>query len=240
MSYTPEEQEAYDKEMQRLEAEAPGKGTETPSKVEEPAKAEPKTDDGKTEVSELRAKVESLEKSNSDTKRWAQQNAAEVKRLKLEADERKRQENEPPILAANPGLADAIKHVAGAPKAPEENWLQAVGKAIPDVEALLSNPEFHEKAQERRRNLGAEWDDPLNAIRELTDLKASHIRDQAVRGAVETAKKDFEAKAQKRSAMNVPGGSGGKDSQKQVDEAERYRTMSNAEFAKERSRVMGY
>lgn len=240
MSYTPDEQAAYDKEMQRLEAEASGKGVETPSKVEEPAKAEAKTDDGKTEVDALRAKLESLEKSNSDTKRWAQENATKVKRLEKEAEERKRAETKPAILEANPGLEEAIKHVAGTPQPGQDNWLQTVARAIPDVETLLSDPGFAAKAQERRSNLGADWDDPLNAIRELTDLKTSHLSNRAVGTAVEAARKDFEAKAKKRGAMHVPGGSGGLDSSKEVDEAKRWAEMPKAEFDKARSKVMGY
>jgi hypothetical protein len=40
--------------------------------------------------------------------------------------------------------------------------------------------------------------------------------------------------------MEVPGGSGGKDPSKADDAVKRFRTMSKADFAKERSRVMGY
>lgn len=245
--FNPEEQEAYDKEMQRLEAEAAAdkgvktevKATELTSKAEEKPADKAKPDET---VDETKARLESLEKAFKDTQRWGRQNAAEVKRLKEEAENRKREQSRPAILDANPGLEDAITHVAGKPNdraTHEQKWLESVGTAVPDLETLLGDPAFEQKAKARRDQIGSEWDNPLVAIREITDLKVSHLRDKAVTAASEAARKDFEAKAKKRSGMEVPGGSGGRDT-KGTDEAERYRTMSNAEFAKERAKVMGY
>lgn len=225
---TPEEQKAYDEEMKRLEAAAPAKELEKASEQ----KVEPVT----------KADVEKLEKALKDTQRWAHQNAAEVARLKREAEERKHSETRPAILDANPGLEDAIKHVAPKvqEKSKDEVWLESVQRAIPDVEGLLADAQFHAKAKTKQAELGEAWTDPLIAIRELSDLRAGHIRDQALQGAIEQARKDFEEKSQKRSAMSVPGGSGAKASPEKDDEAERIRNMSDADFRKMRAKTLGF
>lgn len=249
---TPEYQEAYEKEMQRLEAEASGGETKpeakpattsAPDDKAETKAAEKADEKAKTEsADEIRARLASVEKALEDTKRWAHGNAAEVKRLKKEAEERKRTETRPAILDANPGLEDAITHVAGTPKVPpQEQWIDTVARAIPDVEQLLGDPAFHAKAAAKRTELGGDWDDPITAIRELSSIRTEHLNQKSIQVAVEAARKDFEAKAKKRNAMEVPGGSGGKDAGVVDDDAvKRYQTMSKTEFDKERSRVMGY
>lgn len=240
---SPEYQEAYQKEMQRLEAEA-GKTTEvvvdkpaatTSEKIEEKPVDDP--------VKELTAKVEKLDKALKDTQRWGHTNAAEVARLKKAAEDRERTETRPALLDANPGLEDAIKHVAGRekPKEAPEEWLSTVARALPDVETLLSDQEFHAKAAARRAELGPAWDDPINAIRELSSIRTEHLSQKNATAAVEAARKDFEKKAGKRTAMSVPGGSGGKDAPPDQDDAvKRYQTMSTVDFEKERQRVMGF
>lgn len=257
---TPEYDEAYKKEMERLEAEAgkkDAKATDKPDKTTSEVKAEEKakTDDEKTEsAEEIKARLEKAEgdlkaaqKAIKDTQRWGHRNAEEVSRLRKEADERKRRESfaDDAVLKANPGLEDTIKRVAGTREetkpAPQELWLQSVSKAIPDVEALLGDQAFFAKAKEKQVELGPDWDDPFVAIRELSELKVAHQSEKRVQTAVEAARKDFEAKAKKRTAMEVPGGSGGRDTaQTANDEAERIRTMPKAEFDKMRSKVMGY
>lgn len=247
--FTPEQQEAYDKEMQRLEAEAgkkdvkaetakaDDKAAETTSTTDDKAKAKTETDE------QTKARLEKVEKALKDTQRWGHENAAKVKRLEKEAEEAKRAAARPAILDANPGLEDAIQHVAGdkkTEKPAQEVWLGTVARAIPDVETLLGDKDFYAAAAARKAELGTEWDDPLIAIRELSSLKATHLTNQNVGAAVESARKDFEAKAKKKSAMEVPGGSGGKDKAADDDAVKRYSTMSKAEFDKERSRVMGY
>lgn len=256
---TPEYDEAYKKEMQRLEAEASdgkkeAKDESNTSEVKDEAKAETKTDDGKkdetleelkTRLDEERKARERLEKSLKDTQRWAHQSAGMVKKLQKEADERKRSEAiaADPLVKANPGLEDTIKRVAGAKDEtsdPKESWLSSVSRAIPDVETLLGDQGFFAKAKARQAELGPDWDDPFVAIRELSELKVAHLSERRTQAAVEAARKDFEAKSKKRSAMEVPGGSGGKDAQRKDDAAERYRSMSKEDFEKERARVMGY
>ena len=230
---TPEYKEAYDKEMQRLEAVT----TDSPKKEE---KVEAIPSEKVDPIS--KADIEKLEKRLSETQRWAHQNAAEVARLKREADERKRVETRPAILDANPGLEDAIKHVAPPipVKSKDEIWIESIQRAIPDVEGLLNDQGFNAKARSRQAELGEAWTDPLIAIRELSDLRASHLRDQAIQGAVEQARKDFEDKSTKRSAMSVPGGSGAKQTPEKDDEAQKIRDLSDKDFRAMRAKVMGF
>lgn len=252
---TPEYDEAYNKEMKRLEAEAGGKSADTTtSKADDSAKPEKKADDAKTETTdEIKARLDKAErdlqaaqKAIKDTQRWGHESAAKVKRLEKEAEEGKRAATRPAILEANPGLEDAIKHVAGTRTESEADakaaWLSTVSRAVPDVEQLLGDQAFHAKASARKAELGSEWDDPITAIRELSSLRTDHLSQKASQAAVEAARKDFDTKSKKRNAMEVPGGSGGKDGAdpKGEDAAKRYREMSKEDFAKERSRVMGF
>lgn len=253
---TPEYKEAYDKEMKRLEDAAadPSKKDEKKAEGTTPAqdgKAEETKPDPieelRKEIAERDKKFDGLAKSLRDTQRWGHENARMVKKLNAELAEERKARTKPAILDANPGLEEAIEHVAGpgerkdAPNG-QDLWLNSVARAIPDVETLLADPAFHAAAEARRRELGADWDDPINAIRELSDLKGSHLREKATAAAVEAARKDFEAKAKKRPAMDIPDGSGARLTQEQRDqqkEAERFRTMPKAEFEKERSKVLG-
>jgi hypothetical protein len=236
---TPEYQEAYDKEMQRLEA---GDPKEPPK--EEP-KEEPKEPITLEKPDETKQRLESLEKALKDTQAWGTRTSQELARLKKEREVEKHASTRPPILDQTPGLEDAIKHVATVPERPsQENWLMSVSQAIPDVEQLLGNQEFHSKAQQKRMEFGTEWDNPLIAIRELSTLKAEHLKNQAVSVAVEKAREqarqDFESKAKKKTAMSVPGGSGGRDSTKTQDDAQKVWDMPEKDFQSMRSKVLGY
>lgn len=231
MSDTPEFKAAYDKEMERLQAGATDKKVDAPiteAKVESP--------------DEMKVRLDKAEKALKDTQRWAHQSREEVAQLKREAEERKHAEARPAILDANPGLEEAIKHVV--PPAPERSkddiWTDTVSRVVPDVEVLLRDEAFLAKAKSRQAELGESWMDPLVASREFADLKAQHLAEQATKGAIEQARRDFEDKSQKRSTMTVPGGSGARAPAVKDDGAEKYRTMSKADFDKERARVMGH
>lgn len=249
---TPEYKEAYDKEMQRLEAEADPKDGKAEITSAEDDKAKGGADDAKPdpveelrkEIAERDKKFDGLNKSLRDTQRWAHRNAERVKALERDLAEERKARTKPEILNANPGLEEAIEHVAGPGRkdAQGDPWLNPVSRAIPDIEDLLADPAFHAAAEAKRRELGEDWNDPINAIRELSELKGSHLREKATAAAVEQARKDFEVKAKKRPAMDIPDGSGERVTQEQRDqqkEAERFRTMPKAEFEKERSKVLG-
>lgn len=252
---TPEYDEAYKKEMERLEAEAGKKPAKAEAdKTTSEASDKKDADDGTESADEIKARLEKAEsdlktaqKAIKDTQRWGHKNAEEVKKLKREADDRKHREAlaGDPLIVANPGLEETIKRIAQPARANGEDakaaWLDTVARAIPDIETLLGDQAFHALASAKRSELGNEWDeDPIIAIRELSALRTEHLMQRNVTVAVDAARKDFEAKAKKRIAMDVPGGSGGKDAPQIDDSVERYKTMTKEEFAKERSRVMGY
>lgn len=236
-----EYQAAYDAEMAKLSGEAEKSTTkpndepvkEPEAKIEEPAK-EPEID-----VKKLAEEVEKAKKALADTQRWGHQNAAEVKRLKRELEEKERAAQKPDILNSNPGLEDAIRYVNGPSKPPQQVWMETVSTALPDIEDLLSDESFNAKALAKRQEMAGLWDDPIAATRELGNLRLAHIREKAVAEAVEKARKDFEAKQKKQAAMHMPSGSSSSPP-KEIDEAERIRTMSSAEFAKMRNKTLGF
>lgn len=240
---TKEYQEAYDKEMQRLEAEAGGtEKVEQAATTSDEVKTETKVEAKVETQDDTAQRLEKAEKALKDTQRWAHENAAKVKRLEREATERKHAETRPAILDANPGLEDAIKHVATSPEKTHsfDDWSAQVQKVIPDVNELLEDKAFFAAAAERRKTLGSEWDDPLVASRELSDLKVRHLSNQNAAAAVESARKDFETKSGKRSAMQMPGGGGGKDIHVEKDAAKAVWEMSDADFQKSRAKTLGY
>jgi len=251
----------YDAEMARLNGEAaataaitaseeePEPAPEpTPVPVDDPAPA-PATVDEVPETpreKELRERLERTEKSLNDTKKWANDARVEAKRLRQEQEERDRVANRPQIFDDNPGLEEAIRYAVPsaapvAPAAPTQNvdsWAETVGTALPDLDALLeTNVPFREKAAAKAKELGDEWLNPIIAIRELTKLQVEQQRVEAQ----EQARKDFQLKGKKQAAMQVPGGgSGGNRAPAPVDEAERIRTMSSADFDAMRSKALGY
>lgn len=250
---TPEYQEAYDAEMKRLEA-----GTAKPeAKADElevtttSAAPEAKAEAPAGETPEqLSKRLASVEKALKDTQAWGHRNAAEVARLKREAEERAKKEIRPAILDNVEGLEEAIHHVAGAQQQPQtqtvdkDTWANVVSGAIPDIEEFLGDPEFAQKAVERKNAViaaGENWDNPIIAIREFGNLKLDHLRAKAVHGATERARRDFEEKQRKLNGMAMPGGSGGKaPAQAATDEAARWASMSKADFEKQRAKVLGY
>lgn len=240
---TPEYQEAYDKEIKRLETEAKPEAEIT--SPEEPIveikteTKEPKDDKSET-LEEIKARLDSTEKALKDTQRWGHQNAVKVAKLEKERLAEKHNANRPKILDENPGLEDAIKHVSTPQQEPQQVWLETVGNAISDIEQLLGDKEFHDKASAIKNELGDEWNNPIVAIRELSDLKVEHLRNKAVQGAVEKARKDFEAKSKKRVGMEVPGGGGGSSQVKSEDEVKKVWDMDDNSFQKMRAKVLGY
>lgn len=253
-----EYQAEYDKAMAALEAEEDGKAapatTEPEPQLEptpepqpepqaEPVKAEPQ---GET-IEQLRERLAAQEKALKDTQRWAHENAAALKRLQQEREAAEREAKKPQILEDIPGLEEAVKYVAEAPKPqetvnPEVAWLEAIAKAHPDVNDLLNDQAFYQSVEARRQSAGADWNDPLVAIREITAAKLE--RAESVKAAaIEQARRDYEVKQTQKAAMQVPGGHAGaapRETDSQADMVKRYQTMSDEEFAKEVARVTGF
>lgn len=263
--------EIYQAEMDRLDAEAaaangapaPAAAVTTPTDettttadpapaaavTADPAPAaptgEPTQETAEQRLERLERDLESTRKALNDTKTWASRNAAEVKRLKKEQDERDRLANRPQVLDDNPGLEEAVRYVTGAPAAGKpahdpDAWADAVGTALPHLDALLEkHPDLTAKATAKAQELGEAWNDPLVAIRELSALQMEHERAQVAAAAREAAARDHAKRKQQQTAMTVPGGGASRQAPP-VDQAKRYETMSSADFAKERARVLGY
>lgn len=196
------------------------------------------------EVKELREKLERAEKAAADNKAWGTKNAQRLAEIERQQQQAQRDANRPAILDANPELVDAIKYVASDP-APQqqaqdqqEAWFRTIDTAHPGIFAADADPELIDALVAKRNASGGAWDDPLVAIRDISAEKLAHAERQITkRLAVESAKQ-----AQK-SAMSVPSAGGGTARKAAPDpEAERVQriqSMSPAEFAKERARVLG-
>jgi hypothetical protein len=249
-----EYQEEYEKAMAALEAgeEPAAQATteetpaEQPTETTEPAPAEPpKEPEGET-IEQLRERLAQQEKALKDTQRWAHENAAALKRLQQEREAAERAAKKPQLLNDIEGLEEAVKYVAEAPKPadvnPEEAWREAIVKAHPDINDQLADDAFFKSVEARRQSAGADWTDPLVAIREITAAKLE--RAEAVKAqAIEQARRDFEAKQHQKAAMQVPGGHAGaapKETDPQADMVKRYQTMSDEEFAREVAKVTGF
>ncbi len=245
---------AYQAEMDKLSAAA---GPETPitdadpaPETKDPLKTDPAAEDGDAETTEARftrleAELASTSKALKDTKTWATKNAAEVKRLRKEQDERERAANRTQVLDDNPGLEEAIRHVSGARPAEAaedatQTWADTVATALPDLDALLEqNPELRTKAGALAQTLGADWSNPIIAIRELGRLQREHERAVTSTAAQDAARRDFQQKGQKKTAMQMPTGSAARPAPK-PDAVKEMEDMSDADFKKMRAKVLGY
>lgn len=228
-------QEEYDAAMAKLEA---GEKLTTSTVDEADVNTDAQTPD---EIQELKEKLAKQEKALKDTQRWAHKNSTELATLRREREDQVRAASRPAILDDNPGLEDAIKHVAtpASQQEPDAN-AQLIGtleKALPDLDGLLDEEDFKKVFFELRKDSIDDWlEDPLSAIRDINALQTQYRSDKAVANA----RKDFEAKKQKLSSMSVPGGSGGKGISPEVDEVKQVWSMSKADFDKQRAKVMGY
>lgn len=250
---SPEEyQKQYDAAAAELDAAAQGtkpEATTAPEQVaEQVIEAEPAKEEAAPapvvtdELAELRAKVEKAEKALKDTQAWGTKNAQELARLKRESEQAQRDASRPAILDANPELVEAIKYVANDP-APQQQaeeqhaaWLRTVDTVHPGIFDADADPELIEALVAKRSDA---WADPLVAIRDISAEKLAHAERQAAkRLAVETAKKA------EKSAMSVPGAGSGAarkaPSDPEAERVQRIQTMTPAEFAKERARVLGH
>lgn len=191
-------------------------------------------------LDQVRERLASAEKALRDTKAWGTRKAQEAAELRRAQDEAVRQANRPAILDANPDLADAIRHVAqedGARQTNEQQiaaqqWQDTVRAAIPDIDELLDNEDFHVAMQSRAQH--PEWSNPLIAIREIN----AEIRARAAFGAQQAAKAAEADK--KRGAATMPSG-GAKQVLQPVPQDEeqlrKFKNMNSDEFAREVRRV---
>lgn len=243
---TPEYQQLYEEEMAKLEAgddkplekaaepdpitgpeDAPEKAADVPDK--------PSVEDELKALKEAFAKQEKIAKDNHAAFTRKAQDFAKLQR-KLEKEERERLR--PEILDSVPGLQEAIEYATPARK--EEPWVDVISRALPDIDSMLADPAFRQKVEQIKESIGEDWQDPVIAIRELSNARAEHRAEQRVSQVREQVRKDFESKAKKLDAMGVPSGSGKGVQAKTEDDAQKIWDMSDAEFQKMKSRGRGY
>jgi hypothetical protein len=175
-----------------------------------------------------------------DNQAYATRMAQEAAQLRREREQREREAKKPAILDANPELADAIRYVAQDPAPQREaedrqaTWKEAIEKVHPGIFTLPDEDDLVKALLARR---SAAWEDPLVAIREITEEKlALTERQVGKRFAAEAAKE-----AQK-SAMSVPGaGRSGVMTpvDDQLAEVQRIKNLSDKDFQAEVRRVKG-
>jgi hypothetical protein len=250
-------QREYDEAAAKLEAAANGETVATTApeaqpaapaaaapvaEALEPAKqpdAEPKAETAE----ELRARLEKAEKALKDTQAWGTKKAQELARIQREQALAQREATKPEILAQQPELEAAIRHVVSDPtpmiQADEarESWMATIERAHPGIFNADADPELVNAILARKGE--ADWSDPIVAIAEITAEKLAHAERQiGKRFAAEAAK------LQQKSAMSVPSASAGpvvtQPADKQLEEVRRIQNMSDADFAAEVRRVKGY
>lgn len=220
-----------------------------PETKEEPKQEEPKPDDKPKEDDEataLRKRLESAEKALKDTQAWATKLSQERAAEKREAERRAREAAKPPILDANPELADAIRYVSSdKPEAkpdPQAEWVSAVERAHPGVFSAELDPGLEKVLHTRLTALSAEERaDPLIAIREITEGKLEFATKQAEQRQAAAAAAAAKEKA--KAAMSVPGAgaSGSRTTADPEREAvDRVHNMTDADFEREYRKARGF
>ncbi|SPA44609.1 hypothetical protein [Cupriavidus taiwanensis] len=243
---TPKEPEPTTPEQLRDEAGRFAKAETpeaTPSEPEQkPAEPDP--------LDDLRKKYEAQEKALKDTQRWAHDLNA---RLKKQDDERRRAEFEaakPPALRDNPELEQAIRYAVAAPQIEQEQaqssqadtWNRVVLGAHPDLPTLqASDKEMWDAAYQAFEALPSKGNDPVEAVRALTEVKLQFAQSRAAAAAEKAAQALAKQQTEKR-AMSVPGSGGAVQpapADPQAEMLRRMQTMSDEDFQKEVNRVMG-
>jgi hypothetical protein len=206
----------------------------------EPEKAEPDP------LKELREKAEKLEKALKDTQAWGTRNAQELAELRKERERQQREAQKPQILEQQPELEEAIRFVTHDPAqeqqeaiARQQQQFQQIVEAVhPGIFTLPNDDELVAALVARRAASSEDWSDPLVMIREVSAEKLALTERQLAR-KYEAEK----AKSAQKSAMSIPG-AGGSSAPKATDPeqetAQRYQSMSSADFEKEKQRIRGY
>lgn len=249
---------AYDAEMERLNSADEGTKQPDPTTEQPQAEPEPVTQvettpevDYKAKWEEAQAAIAAKEKALADTQRWGHENAKKVK--EFERSQRAR----PALLDDIPELADvvnyAIEDLHEKHQTLQEQQIQyleqrqqqaldIVVEAIPDVPALLNDESFKNSMIARRDAIGADKFDtnPSIMIREINAEKLARFQaKQEV--AINAAKAEF-AKTQKaKSSMSMPTGAiaSNKASSKDMSYAD-VMNMSDADFKAMQNKTLGY
>ena len=227
----------------QAEPKAEDKPVEPPTEPEQPKEAVEAPEDKPDPLAEIKAELERAKKQAADNKAWATKVAQELAEAKRERERQEREAAKPQILTQAPELEAAIRYVAETPKPaqpdPQQEWMKIIEAAHPGIFAPDADPELVDALVAKRdASNGAWFADPLTAIREITEEKIAFAQRQA--------EQRFAAERQKavaKSAMTVPGAGSGTPrvpADPAADEVKRIQSMSEAEFERERRRVLGY
>jgi hypothetical protein len=264
---TPEYQALYDKAMEDLNNSKPVEKEGEPEDVQtpEPETPEPETPDTPAADDPLAAKMAEMErqiastgKALKDTQKWGHGLSTKVKELQKQLETATTAQR-PALLDQVEGLQDAIDYAVNTklPKVednidmpvfedePEKNitWVDTVSAALPDLGAMLNDPDMKAKADALRQSHASEWDNPVAAIRYLSQLRTEHLTQKAVREAIAaTSAKHIEAQ-QRKDGMRIPSGGARSASRGSIDlinDADAVRNMTTEQFQKLRSKTLGY
>lgn len=264
---TPEYKEAYDKAMEALNnpvvIPVEDEKTDTSDEVQEPVLVDtdtPAEDGVQAKIAEMERQISSTGKALEDTKKWGHGLSKKVKELTQKLETATKAER-PALLDQVEGLQDAIDYAVKAAiptnqeeddftpppidGPPKNSWVETVSAALPDLEAMLDDPELNAKAKALQTKYGDQWsNDPLFAIRYLSNLRTEHITTKAVREALAaTSAKQIESQ-QRKEGMRVPMGNGSKAGRSGtidlVNDADAVRNLSHDQFTKLRTKTLGY
>lgn len=248
-------QKQYDAALIELDAGAapatpPQKEEVKPAPAEaEPAKTEPEAPKEEVappvdEAAAARERIAALEKQVADNKAWATKEAMRRAELERQWEDERRAASRPAILDERPELVEAIRYVANDP-APQrqaeqahQTWMQTIEAVHPGIFAADADKELVDALVAKREASGEAWNDPLIAIRDISEAKlAFNERQTAKRVAAEYATKAA------KSAMSVPAAGGGvarAPVDKDAEDVNRIKNMSDKDFEAERRKVLGY
>ena len=259
---TPEYQALYDKAMEELDNPKPVEKEDEQEEVQTPEPETPDTpaadDPLAAKMAEMERKIASTGKALKDTQKWGHGLSTKVKELQKQLETATAAQR-PALLDQVEGLQDAIDYAVSSklPKVeddidmpvfddePKKNvtWVDTVSAALPDLDAMLNDPELNAKAKALQEAHASEWDNPVTAIRYLSQLRTEHLTQKAVREAIAaTSAKQIEAQ-QRKDGMRIPSGGARSAARGTVDlinDAEAVNNMTAEQFQKLRSKTLGY
>ena len=259
-SVTPEYQEAYDKALDELnnpvtKSEETQEQEEIKTEDTEGTEA-PVADPFQEYKDEMDRRFASTEKALKDTQKWGHSLATKVKELNKQI-ETATSAQRPALLDKVEGLEDAIIHITKINQTnkveedyfpptintpPPNTWVETVSMALPDLNNLLNDPELNDRARALQARHESEWDNPVIAIRYLSDLRQDYLTQKAVREAVSaTSTKQNETQLRK-DGMRVPTGNskpvGRSGTADFVNDADAVRGLTHEQFLKMRNKTL--
>ena len=267
---TPEYEEVYQQALKALdekdEAAAKPPATTTPPAVDEPpGKGDAEIPGAVQErIDTLQLQLDSAVKSQQDTRTWAQ---GIVQRFRDFQGKMQEGGGDKPLLLNDlEGLEEAIEHVIttkgvgqpaddgldypgdGAPvqEYTPEQWIGIVHTTIPDMDELMKDADLLKTVEGAKDKMGADWKNPLLAIKAMSDIRSEHLHGKKVADAVKTAIEQYGRTQRRAGDMELEGGGGGPgdsatlpaSDNPEVNDAAHWNNMSAEEFEKRRQKVL--